>query len=110
MFTTWATPTGGFCGLLFGVTVAATHNMAVRYGILTYGSQMLANFYGAICGWVSCAVVVCVISRFTKRKAQAELAGITYFTQDRSVRIPVSSLLLAAGILSACIALNLMFR
>jgi SSS family solute:Na+ symporter len=110
MFTTWATPTGGFCGLLFGVAVAATHNMAVRYGILTYGSQMLANFYGAIYGFVSCALVVCVISRFTEPKPKAELAGITYFTQDHSVRIPVSSLLLAAAILCACIVLNVMFR
>jgi SSS family solute:Na+ symporter len=110
MFTTWATPTGGFCGLLFGVAVAATHNMAVRFGFLTYGSQMLANFYGAIYGFVSCGVAVCVISRFTEQKPECELAGVTYFTQDRSLRIPVSSLFLAAGILAVCIALNLIFR
>jgi hypothetical protein len=27
---------------------AAAHNLAVREGMIVYGSQMLANFYGAI--------------------------------------------------------------
>ena len=110
MFTTWATPTAGFCGLLAGVAVAAAHNMAVRYGAIPYGSQMLANFYGAIYGWVSCIVVVSIVSRFTKAKATAELEGVTYFTQDRTIRLPRASLLLAAIILATCVALNVVFR
>lgn len=110
MFTTWATPAAGFCGLLSGVAVAAVHNMAVRYGIIPYGSQMLANFYGAIYGWVSCVVVVTIVSKFTQRKTAADLEGVTYFTQDRTVRLPRASLLLAAGILVSCVVLNIIFR
>ena len=110
MFTTWATPAAGFCGLTSGVAVAATHNIAVRYGAIPYGSQMLANFYGAIYGWVTCVLVVTVVSRFTKRVAAADLEGITYFTQNRSVRLPRKSLLLASLILAACVILNFLFR
>jgi SSS family solute:Na+ symporter len=110
MFTTWATPTAGFCGLLFGVAVAAAHNLAVRYGAIPYGSQMLANFYGAIYGWVSCVLVVTVVSRFTKQPGLANLDGITYFTQDRTARLPRGSLLLAAFVLAACVILNVVFR
>jgi SSS family solute:Na+ symporter len=110
MFTTWATPTAGFCGLLFGVGVAACHNMAVRYGAIPYGSQMLANFYGAIYGWVSCVLVVTVVSSFTKRTSLADLDGLTYFTQDRTTRLPRGSVLLAVAVLATCAALNVLFR
>jgi len=110
MFTTWATPTAGFSGLLCGVAVAVTHNIAVRFGIIPYGSQMLANFYGAIYGWLTCVVVIAVTSRFTQPKPMEEMQGITYFTQERNVRLPASSLWLASGIAVACLALNLLFR
>ena len=110
MFTTWATPAAGFCGLLFGVGVAACHNMAVRYGAIPYGSQMLANFYGAIYGWVSCVLVVTVVSSFTKRTSLADLDGITYFTQDRTNRLPRASVVLAMAVLATCAALNILFR
>ena len=110
MFTTWATPAAGFSGLLFGVAVAAAHNFAVRFGLLPYGSQMLANFYGAIYGWVTCVIVVAIVSRFTQPATAADLEGITYFTQDRSTRLPRKSLLLALAVLATCIALNFLFR
>jgi SSS family solute:Na+ symporter len=110
MFTTWATPTAGFCGLLVGVAVAAAHNLAVRFGVLPYGSQMLANFYGAIYGWVTCVLVVAVVSRFTQPATAADLDGITWFTQDRTTQLPRKSLLLALAVLATCIALNFLFR
>jgi SSS family solute:Na+ symporter len=110
MFTTWATPAAGFCGLVFGVAVATAHNLAVRYGAIPYGSQMLANFYGAIYGWVTCVVVISIVSRFTKRAAAADLEGITYFTQDRTTQLPRKSLVLAFVVLAACAVLNFLFR
>jgi SSS family solute:Na+ symporter len=112
MFTTWATARAGFWGLLSGVVVAAAHNLAVRFGGLTYGSQMLANFYGAICGWITSIVVVCVLSSFTKPQSPEELKGITYFTQDRGHRPTVSSRswLLAISLLLICVGLNFIFR
>jgi SNF family Na+-dependent transporter len=71
---------------------------------------MLANFYGAIYGWVCCVAVVTIVSRFTRPKAPAELQGVTYFTQDRTARLPRASLVLAAVILATCVALNVLFR
>ena len=111
MFTTWATPSAGFWGLLCGMVVAAAHNIAARYGFVTYGSQMLANFYGAIYGWLTCFIITCAVSLFTPGKSKAELTGITYFTQDReTASISRPTILLAVIVLLACIALNFKFR
>jgi solute:Na+ symporter, SSS family len=111
MFTTWATASAGFWGLLCGVAVAGAHNLAVRYGLIPYGSQMLANFYGAIYGWTACIVVACVLSQVTPRKSPEELKGITYFTQDRGLRhISAKSWALAGSVLLTCIVLNFIFR
>jgi SSS family solute:Na+ symporter len=111
MFTTWATPSAGFWGLLSGVVVAAMHNFAVRYEMITYGSQMLANFYGAIYGWSVCMVVTIIMSRFTEPKTKEELQNITYFTRSGArSNISLRSWVLAAAVLAACAALNFIFR
>jgi len=111
MFTTWATPSAGFWGLLGGLLIAAAHNLAARYGIIVYGSQMLANFYGAIYGWTACIAITSLASRFTARKSRHELRGITYFTQEGApYRIARRSWLLAGFVLIVCLALNLIFR
>jgi solute:Na+ symporter, SSS family len=111
MFTTWTTPTAGFWGLLCGVIAAAVHNVAARYGVIVYGSQMLANFYGAIYGWAVCFGVSCLISGFTERKPLEELKGITYWTRDREMnRISIRSWILAGSILLMCLILNYIFR
>jgi SSS family solute:Na+ symporter len=111
MFTTWATPSAGFCGLLTGVIVAGAHNFAVRFGAITYGSQMLANFYGAIYGWSACMATTIIVSQFTKAKPKDELRGITYFTQP-GARLHISPLSwsLAIAVLAACAVLNFIFR
>jgi SSS family solute:Na+ symporter len=111
MFTTWATASAGFWGLLSGLLVAATHNFAVRFGFINYGSQMLANFYGAIYGWTTCMAVACVVSAFSKRKSPAQLKNITYFTQESGRRkISAKSWSLAASVLLTCVILNYLFR
>jgi SSS family solute:Na+ symporter len=114
MFTTWATPTGGFCGLLSGVLTGASHNLALRYGIITYGSQMLANFYGAIYAFSACLLVTTLVSLFTQKKSTQQLHGITYFTQDQAAqaahRISPQSYVLAGALIAICVALNVIFR
>ncbi len=111
MFTRWATPTAGFCGLLCGLIAASLHGFAVRSGIITYGSPLLGDFYGAIYAWVTAAVVVTVVSRFTKPKPVQELHGVTYCA-DHGARARISPLTwaLAAAVLIACICLNVIFR
>jgi SSS family solute:Na+ symporter len=91
--------------------VAGAHNFAVRFGVLTYGSQMLANFYGAIYGWSACMATTIIVSRFTKAKTKEELRDITYFTQSGArPRISPLSWGLAIAVLTACTALNFIFR
>lgn len=111
MFTTWATPTAGFYGLFFGMAVAIAHNFAVRFHLVVYGSDMLANFYGAIYGWSSCVVATMLLSAFTHAKTKKELAGITYFTQPQDTKsISPRSWILAGSVITLCVVLNLIFR
>lgn len=111
MFTTWASPAGGFWGLLCGVLAAGAHNLAVREGWLVYGSQMSANFYGAIYGWVVCAVVTTAVSAATRRRSREELRGLTSFTQTgERVRPSRTAWALAAGLVAAGVALDWAYR
>jgi hypothetical protein len=94
MFTTWATPEAGFWALLFGTLSSIAHNFAYRTHWITYGSDMSANFYGAIVAWASCFLVTALLSVFTPAKSLEELADLTCWTathprhsdtQDRTV-------------------------
>jgi len=78
MFTYWATPAGGFWGLLAGTLAALLHYLAYHFHWLPYGSDMTANFYGAICAWVVCFLVTAGISALTRRKPVEELSGLVY--------------------------------
>ena len=111
MFTTWATPEAGFYGLLTGLFVSIAHNLLVHFHLLVYGSDMLADFYGAIYGCGSCAVATTIISLFTRPKLREELVGITYLTHEsKSRHISAGTWALAGGVLAACLALNIIFR
>ena len=110
MFTTWATPSAGFWGLFCGMIVAIAHNLAVRTHFITYGSDMLANFYGAVLGWGTCMVATSLISLFTARKTREELAGLTYFTQKKETKgISRTSWILAGSVIAVCLVLNFIF-
>ncbi len=90
MFTLWATPTGGFVGLVAGTFAALIHYLAYHFHWLPYGSDMAANFYGAMCAWCVCFLVTAGVSAVTPRKPIRELAGLVYRsdtgdpTRDRS--------------------------
>jgi solute:Na+ symporter, SSS family len=113
MFTYWATPAGGFWGLVSGTSAAFLHYLAYRSGMIPYGSDMSANFYGAICGWSCCFLVTCGVSLFTRPRKREELAGLVY---DRSSSDSASAtgargkaIVFAITILAALIALNWLF-
>ena len=78
MFTKWATPAGGFAGLVAGTLGALLHYVALRAGLVHYGSDMTANFYGAAIGWGVCFAVTSAVSLFTARKPEAELALLVH--------------------------------
>lgn len=111
MFTTWATPKAGFWGLLFGTLSSITHNFAYRMHWITYGSDMTANFYGAIFAWTSCFLVTAFLSAFTPARSLEELAELTCWTvTHRGIRIPKASLFLAFAALVICLFLSIIFR
>lgn len=111
VFTTWVTPTAGFWGFVCGMLAAITHNVAFHLHLLRYGSEMIANFYGAMYGWSVCMVVTMSVSLFTARKPVSELRGITYSTRiSTGNRISSGSWFFAAILIGLCGLLNYLFR
>lgn len=111
MFTTWATPKAGFWGLLFGTLTSIAHNFAYRMHWITYGSDMSANFYGAILAWTSCFLATTLLSAFTTAKSREQLANLTCWTgTHQGIRLPRTALLLASLILALCLFLSICFR
>jgi SSS family solute:Na+ symporter len=112
MFTTWATPRGGLWGLVSGTLASLAHYLAYHFHLVRYGSDMTANFYGAICGWTVCFAVTSVVSRFTPRKSEADLEGLVYrrggHTSGRDSSRMRQALIFAGLILIACVLLNWM--
>jgi SSS family solute:Na+ symporter len=82
MFTLWATPAGGFAGLVAGTFAALIHYLAYHLHLLPYGSDMTANFYGAICAWCVCFLVTTGVSAVTQRKPITELAGLVHQSEQ----------------------------
>jgi solute:Na+ symporter, SSS family len=111
MFTEWATPSAGFWGLLCGVIAASAHGLAIRYGVIAYGSPMLGDFYGAIYGWLAAAGVIAILSLFTAPKSRQSLREVTFFTGTAPRRrISPATWALVVAILAACVAMNIIFR
>ena len=78
MFWRGATAWGGFWGLLFGIATAAGHYILYRTGIISYHSDMAANFYQAIWAWSADFVVTIGVSLFTKKRDPKELVGLVF--------------------------------
>jgi len=113
MFTRWATPMGGFVGLVAGTLSAGLHYWAYRSGWLPYGSDMTANFYGATCAWLVCFLTTVGVSLVTERKPTKELAGLVHqsgsMTSDRDRRAMRRAWIFAGVIVLALIVLNWVF-
>jgi SSS family solute:Na+ symporter len=107
MFTRWATPAGGLSGLIAGTLAALGHRVLVSLGVLRYGSDMSANFYGAICGFAVCLLITATLSCVTEKKPQEQLKEIVY---DRRIfHLRRSHVIAVVVILLACLALNIYF-
>jgi len=78
MFWKGATGWGGFWGLLVGILTAAGHYILYKAGILSYHSDMAANFYQAIWAWLADFVVTIGVSLFTLKRDPKELAGLVF--------------------------------
>jgi SSS family solute:Na+ symporter len=78
MFWKGATAWGGFWGLLFGIFTAAGHYILYRTGVISYHSDMAANFYQAIWAWSADFAVTIGVSLFTKKRDPKELVGLVF--------------------------------
>ncbi len=113
MFTKWATPRGGLVGLISGTLASLAHYLAYHFHVVRYGSDMTANFYGAICGWTACFVVTAIVSLFTARRDPRELEGLVYDSSNhargRDATRMKQAWIFAGVILGVCIILNWIF-
>ncbi len=78
MFWKGATGWGGFWGLLVGILTAAGHYILYKAGVLSYHSDMAANFYQAWWAWLADFVVTIVVSLFTVKRDPKELVGLVF--------------------------------
>ena len=111
MFTGWATPAGGFVGLVAGTLTAVIHYVAYRSHLLPYGSDMTANFYGAMCAWVVCFVVTVGVSLATRRKPAEALEGLVYQSRPKpESTMNMKGVWIFAGLVAAAlVVLNWVF-
>ncbi|MGY0017944.1 sodium:solute symporter family protein [Streptomyces sp. cg35] len=89
MFWKRTTAAAGFWGLLSG-TVAAMVNYFWFYkqGVISIPSDQGANFVSSIVAFVVGAVVMFVVTMFTKSKPAEELAGLVYGTKSPGMEEP----------------------
>ena len=111
MFTTWATPKGAFWGLLLSTLLSILHNLLYRLHWISYGSDMTANFYGAILAWSTCMVITLLVSAFTPRKDLGQLTDLTCWTGARQgVQLPRAAFILALAAIASTVLLSYLFR
>jgi SSS family solute:Na+ symporter len=103
----------GFWGLLSGIVAAAAHYTLYHYKMITYPSDMAANFYQAIVAFTVCFVVTVVVTLFTEPRKEEELVGLVYSLtpRPRTAHLPWYERpgILAIGILALCAVLNIIF-
>ncbi len=86
MFVRRITPAGAFWGLIAGMGSSVTLFLAVKFSWISRSlitlsdtaSDMAANFWRAWWAWLVCFAVTIVVSLFTSRKPDAELAGLVW--------------------------------
>ena len=99
--------------MLSGISAGAVHYALYHYKMITYPSDMAANFYQAIVAFVVCFVVTVVVTFFTEPRKEAELVGLVYSLtpKPRNQDLPWYERpgILAVGILGLCVVLNIIF-
>lgn len=131
MFWRRATGHGAFFGLISGTGAAAIHHgltipagaatflkggwLAFGGPVYVYRSEMAQNFWTAIYAWSTCFIVTILISLVTRqRKSEDDLRGLVYsltphVAKDESIHWYAQPAVLAVVVLSATVALNIIF-
>jgi SSS family solute:Na+ symporter len=77
---------GGFAGFLTGLAVSIGHQVLVLTGLLHYGSQMAANFYGAMLGFSAALAGSLVISKLRSAATPADTVPAVITSSPGRVR------------------------
>jgi len=85
MFWKRTTGVGAFIGLLCGTIAAAYHYGLTLTGKLTYRSEMISNFHGAVVAFTVCLIVSVIVSYLSKPKAESELKGLCMGVREGNV-------------------------
>jgi solute:Na+ symporter, SSS family len=109
MFTRWATPSGALTGLICGTLASFGHWLLYQRGILRYGNDMTASFYGAGVGWLACFLITTGVSLVTKNEPIAVPVSEPASIRAGPRSLPLPLLLSAAGILVVLVLLNFIF-
>ncbi|GAA3821654.1 sodium:solute symporter family protein [Sphaerisporangium flaviroseum] len=79
--TAWA----GFWGLLTGTVAAFASYILFRMGVLDFGTELNATFWGAGTAFVVDALVSVAVTLATTPKPESELRGLVYGLSDASI-------------------------
>jgi solute:Na+ symporter, SSS family len=98
---------GGRTGFLLGLACAAAHQVLVLAHVLHYGSQMSANFYGAILGFTVAFVSTLWIGSL--QGASADLPVPEKKPSGKPIRIGWPALALGLGLACLLVVFNVIF-
>jgi SSS family solute:Na+ symporter len=90
MFWKRSTPTGAFYGMVVGVAANILHYGAYRFGLVRYNTDMAANTYIIIVGWMMGLATAVGLSLITEPRPESQLEGLVYSLSPvhRSDKIP----------------------
>lgn len=98
---------GGRAGFLIGLACAVTHQILALTHVLHYGSQMAANFYGAILGF--CVALASTFWIGSVRVPAESAPGEEQNFDGRTLSIAWPALAAGIGLAVLCVAFNVFF-
>ena len=78
MFWKRATSTGAFYGMVVGVATNIVHYVLYAFGLVHYRTDMAANTYIIIVGWLTGLAVAVGLSLITESRPESQLEGLVY--------------------------------
>jgi SSS family solute:Na+ symporter len=121
MFWKRATAAGGFCGLLGGIVASVSMFVWVKFNpsalatvaLSPDAKPMAENLYRAWWAFLTCVIIIFVVSLFTKPRPVAELDGLVYGATilPKEEPVPFYKNVYLWAVLSVCIfaTLNILF-
>ncbi|GII75879.1 sodium:solute symporter [Sphaerisporangium rufum] len=79
------TPWAGFWGLLSGTVAAFASYILFKAGVLDFGTDLNATFWGAGTAFVVDAIVTVIVTLMTAPKPESELRGLVWGLSDTSI-------------------------